>query len=241
LYGAVGTKFHLLLAICNLQVLSDIKKAFSSVPALAELHFIGSFFETLASFCYFLLMIRFLKADRVKVLSRKDPIVSRLFRPYIASDFVSSGLDENSKAIPPLISQDELRWLRKTAYLFGIRPEDLNLPEPAVRHEHSPLDRRTIEDLARFEQKRKEKEERVLRRLEKKNETSSNPQAVVTIEEPVMLKPMRFMSKSEREEFEAERLKVIEKNMANMEAKVEKWKEQRRAKRHEAKAQSHKL
>ena len=129
--------------------------------------------------------------SEIKKLSPADPSVKRLFRPFIAADFVST-TDVKGNRVPAIISKSEHEWLFRNALLFGLDPKkDLNIP-PVQRFQlDEGIDKRMKMQLAEYEQKRISKETRQ-RGREEKQVLRQLQEGIVTEEEVLEREPYKI-------------------------------------------------
>ncbi|KAI3641671.1 hypothetical protein MIR68_000303 [Amoeboaphelidium protococcarum] len=184
-----------------------------------------------------------------KILKRDDPLVQKLFRAYIPQDFEPQGVDKNGKEIPPLVSQQELKQLRVQCYRFGLRPQDLNLPELKEQETTEVNDLRLSVMRARAESLIFERQERAREKLAKQHRRELRQRKITMqdvekdvreLEEkfadPEKYKmPLSLMTMAERAEYERKKLSFIENNMKAMDQKLQEWK----IKKREARKQIH--
>lgn len=182
-------------------------------------------------------------SPRFERLERDHPFVKKLFRPYIAADFESQGVDQNGNPLKPLVSQKELKKLRQTAYLFGLDPsDDLNLPAPKEKKKIKVLDKRMETELARIAAIKAEKKERKMEQLEKKRirqlqkgeitwddiEREDKEMEDEEMVDDIKALPLRLRSREYRENYEKNKLEFIQTMMRDMDKKLEEMKQRRR-------------
>jgi hypothetical protein len=162
-----------------------------------------------------------------KTLSLSDPICQKLFRPFILSDFKSPGKDKRGEYNSPLVSQNELKWLRTHSLLFGLDPSKLNLPELNEPERSELMDKRILERIARQERLRREKQDRIIKRLAK-TKTKKVFQEPKTEDEKIRKLPTSLRPTLYREEYMEDKLKTVSQLMAGMDEKVKQWRQRRK-------------
>ena len=195
-------------------------------------------------------------AVQVKV-TLDDPIVKRLFRPFIHADFQPDPVQKTSKGepLPPQIDKAEHKWLYEHAIMFGLHPErDLNIPPlpkaDIVRSLDSfeddgdelldePIDKRLAAELQRFAEKRREKEDRQRKRQQKQNERllkegkvtqeELDEQEAVEYEKPYL--PLKLRPQQDQLRYKNDKLRTVEHYMSRMDKTIADWRQRRREQR----------
>jgi hypothetical protein len=165
-------------------------------------------------------------ATRITTLARDDPLVKKLFRPYIAADF---------EGPEPLISQTELRDLRRLAMQFGVDPTALNLPEPTDPLPIQVDDKRRMIEMARLTAIHKKKMEKKREKIDSEREQQLKQRRLSPDEidrdyrervaewedelQTIQL-PLRLRSKAEQEEYWAKKRGVVSGLMEGMDKRL---------------------